>query len=532
MTHSKPISFLLTAIFASCSLLLTANAQMADQIKAALAGKEPELQQFYQKRNYQPVWDAARLQGLASFINSLDRHGLDPELFNFASWQTYWAGGYSAQMDVETTHLANFAIQALAYGFVAPNKVHPKWKEVPRSIPASDFLSAALNQPPHTFSNFLLAKAPPQDPKYINMVKKLSEYRQIQAVGGWKAIPNPRRPIYAGISYPDLNLLKARLKAEGDLPETPPVKNKKNIVEKLTSDALKSFQFRHGIDVDGALGPSTLKELNHPVKDRIDALIINLDRIRWMPRAYEQAERIEVNIAESALRVYNTRGWQSTMEVIVGVKGKHQTPVFRGDIKFLTFRPYWNVPNKIAKNEEIPSAFKKGYQEYFSKNDYEIVPYFGVGQDKVLPVTEENLHKVAAGKLHMRQGTGPTNALGLVKFIFPNDNAVYLHDTPNHSLFQKADRDLSHGCVRVSRPDRLAQMVLRPNRDENWTLAKVQQTMQDEANPAKKVNLEQPLPVYLMYWTAYIMNDKQQRVRFDQDIYGHDIVMKQLLGLQ
>ena len=528
--YSKSIKILLLTAVMVFGSMLHGQAQDAG-IKAAVANK-PDLQPFYQARNFQPVWDQARIQGLAAFIGSLDKHGLSPELFNLNQWRNFWTQGYSAQMDVETTHLAKFAIQALAYGFVDPRQVHPKWKEVPRAFSASEFLDAALQQPPSQFASFLLAKVPPQDTKYVNMVKKLADYRRIASMGGWRPIPNPGRPVRVGMPYADLNLLKARLKAEGDLPDTPPVKNKKNIVEQLTSDALKSFQFRHGIGVDGELGPNTLKELNHSTQDRVNTLIINLDRIRWMPRAYEQADRIEVNIAESALRVYNKRGWQSTMEVIVGVKGKHQTPVFRGDIKFLIFRPYWNVPNKIARDEEVPSAFEKGFEDYFARNNYEIVPYFGVSPDKVLPVTRENLEKVAKGSLHMRQGTGPSNALGLVKFIFPNDSAVYLHDTPNHSLFKKADRDLSHGCVRVSQPDRLAQMVLQSNRDQNWNLNSVKAAMQDETNPSNKVNLAEPLPVYLMYWTAYIMNDKYKRVRFDQDIYGHDVVMKQMFNLR
>ena len=163
------------------------------------------------------------------------------------------------------------------------------------------------------------------------------------------------------------------------------------------------------------------------------------------------------------------------------------------------------------------------------KNNYEIIKAFGVGPDKTLPVTEANLKKVAAGSLLMRQGTGPENALGLVKFIFPNDNSVYLHDTPDHNLFKMADRDLSHGCVRVSRPDELADIVLQRNQ-EGWNLHKVRAAMKDESNPNNKVDLARPLPVYLMYWTSFIMGDG--RVRFDQDIYGHDVVMKQRMRLR
>lgn len=498
------------------------------------AAKNNLLNDYYKARNFNPVWGPAHLSSLATFLRGLEAHGLSPNLFQLNVWEPFWVNPspdpkVQASVDVSTTHLALYAIQALAYGFVDPTEVHPKWKPVKRSVSASQFLDAAFQEPVSQFTPYLLEKVPPQDSRYRDMVKTLDRYRKIQSYGGWKPLPNPGRPIGPGVSYQDLDLLKARLQAEGDLPTTAPVKNRKKIFEQLTSDALKSFQFRHGITPDGYVGPNTLKEINIPTRERINTLIINLDRIRWMPRAYEQAEHVEVNIAESALRVYNRRKRITTMEVIVGVKGKHQTPVFHGDIKFLTFRPYWNVPNTIARDELIPEARKEDPVEYFRKNSYEVVPYFGVTQEKVLPVTPENLTKVAAGGLHMRQGTGPKNALGLVKFIFPNDNSVYLHDTPNHNLFKQADRDLSHGCVRVSRPDELAHIILQRN-PEDWNINAVRAAMNDETNPANKVHLASPLPVYLMYWTSFIMGDG--RVRFDQDIYGHDTIMKQRFGLR
>lgn len=508
------------------------EAQINGEIKKE-ATKNPLLNSFYSGRNYNPVWNPANLHSLAQFIESLDSHGLSPRLFQLDVWKPLWRDlnpdpVARAKIEVGTTHLALYAIQALAYGFVDPTEVHPKWKPIERKVTASQFLDAAFREPPSQLSDYLLAKVPPRDPRYSDMIKTLERYRKIQSFGGWKQLTDPRRPIGPGSSYQDLDLLKARLTAEGDLPETPPTRNRKKIVEPLTSDALKSFQFRHGITPDGYIGPATLKELNYSAQDRVNTLIINLDRIRWMPRAYEEEEHIEVNIAESALRVFSRSKRITTMEVIVGVKGKHQTPVFHGDMQFLTFRPYWNVPNSIAEKELVPEALEGDFMQYMESNSYEIVPFFGVAPDKTLPVTLENLQKVANGDLHMRQRTGPKNALGMVKFIFPNDNSVYLHDTADRSLFNQTDRDLSHGCVRVSRPAELAEIILRRNR-EGWNRAGVEAAMNDANNPANKVHLKEPLPVYLMYWTSFIMGDG--RVRFDQDIYGHDVVMKQRFGL-
>ncbi len=511
------------------------QAQVNVEIRNRVAS-DTLLKGFYEGRNYNPVWNAANLQGLSAFIRSLDGHGLGPHLFSLNEWEPIWQylppdPGAQADIDTKTTHLALYAIQSLAYGFVDPATVHPKWKDVPREIAASDFLNAALQQPPHTFANFLLSKVPPQDSRYADMVNTLQRYRKIQSFGGWKPLPNPGQAMGPGMSYRDLDLLKARLQAEGDLPETAQKRNRKNIFEQLTSDALKSFQFRHGIEVDGWVGPSTLRELNHSTQDRINTLIINLDRLRWMPRAFEQAEYVEVNIAEGALRVYNKRRRLTTMEVVVGVKGKHQTPVFHGNMKYMIFRPYWNVPPKIAREELVPSALKGDPAAYFSKNFYEIVWGYGAKPDATLPVNAENLQKVSEQKAYMRQKAGTHNAMGLVKFIFPNDNSVYLHDTSdeNKKLFQAADRDFSHGCVRVSRPDELANIILQRNR-EGWNIGSVGNAMNDVSNPDNKVDLATPLPVYLMYWTAFIMGDG--RVRFDQDIYGHDTVMKQYFRMQ
>jgi len=510
------------------------HAQLNSEIKAQ-AAKSKLLDEYYKARNYNPVWSPAHLGQLATFIRSLEAHGLSPNLFQLQVWEPVWMNPSpdpksQAGVEVGTTHLALFAIQALAYGFVDPTEVHPKWAPYPRAVSASQFLDAAFQQPPQTFAAYLLEKVPPQDARYQDMVRTLERYRKILSFGGWKPLPNPGQPVGPGVAYKDLDLLKARLQAEGDLPETPPVKNRKKIFEQLTSDALKSFQFRHGIDPDGYVGPKTLKELNIPTQNRVDALTINLDRLRWMPRSYEEAEHVEVNIAETALRVFNADGRITTMEVIVGVKGRHETPVFHGDIKFLAFRPYWNVPPTIAKKELMPEAFKGDFRAYMQTNNYEIISAFEVPAEQALPITEENMRKVADGKLLMRQGTGPGNALGLVKFIFPNDNSVYLHDTPNHELFKMADRDFSHGCVRVSRPDELALLILQRNEDFAWDMNAVRFAMNDETRPNLKVNLQRPMPVYLMYWTAFIMADG--RVRFDEDIYGHDVTMKQRFGIR
>ncbi|MCB1230467.1 MAG: L,D-transpeptidase family protein [Verrucomicrobiae bacterium] len=504
-------------------------AAVAAAIKAQVANEPAAIRGWYAERNYQPAWDGVMLSALAKFIANLDRHGLRPELFNLSRWQQTWQGlpptdADAAKLDIGTTHLALYAIQSLAYGFIDPASVHEKWKPISRTVSPVALLDEALRQGPGEFARWLEGAAAPPDVRYRDLVSTLARYREIAGLGGWKPLPSPTRNVGPGDPYPEVGLLRARLRAEGDLPADAR-KIRSKTIDAETADALKSFQFRHGIAPDAVMGPATMMELNHPVSHRVDTLIINLDRLRWMPRAYEQAEHLEVNIAEGALRLFTAGRSVDTVKVIVGVKGKHQTPVFHGDMRYLIFRPYWNVPISIAKKEVVPEALAD--PSYVSRNNYEVVRDFGAGPNDILPATPENLQKVASGALSIRQGTGPGNALGLVKFIFPNDNSVYLHDTPDHSLFNATDRDFSHGCVRVSEPAMLASFVLREN--DGWNINQIQAAMQDATRPNNKVNLVSPIPVYLIYWTSTIMDDG--RVRFDQDIYGHDGEMFAKFGL-
>jgi murein L,D-transpeptidase YcbB/YkuD len=504
------------------------------QIRAKANEAGSGIAAWYQARNFAPAWDGQRLGGLASFIQELEAHGLSPALFRLSEWDQQWRNpspdpAARAAVEVGTTQLALYAIQSLAYGFVDPTSVHPKWSDIPRKVTSYQFLDGALQVAPQQFAGFLLQKVPPQDERYAEMLKTLARYRKIDSLGGWRNLPATAQPAEAGSAYPEVKLLKSRLQAEGDLPggSVGSKRDKDRTIGNRTGDAIKSFQFRHGIDPDGALGPQTLAELNSSSKSRVNTLIINIDRLRWMPRAYEETEHIEVNIGEGALRMFDKRRQITVMPVIIGVKGKHQTPVFHGDIKYLIFRPYWNVPLSIAKTEIVPKA-SGNPAGYMTSHNYEIVPSYGASESQILPNTAANLQKTASGSLLIRQSAGPDNSLGLVKFIFPNDNSVYLHDTPDHSLFKATDRDFSHGCVRVSRPDELANLLLQ--RNGGWDINKVRGSMQDVNTPNRKEDFSRSMPVYLVYWTSTIMGDK--RVRFDQDIYGHDSIMFQKFGLQ
>lgn len=515
--------------FLSLAFALPAGAQDI-RSQAARAGKG--VSSWYAARNYQPVWSGEYLGGLAQFLQALDGHGLSPNLFQFQAWDAQWRNpsadpGKRAEVEVGTTQLALYAIQSLAYGFVNPKDVHPKWAEISRQVTSYQFLDQALRAGPSQFAATLLQQVPPQDGRYADMVKTLKRYRDINQMGGWRDLPGTAQPAGPGTKYPELSLLTSRLQAEGDLPGGT-AKSRKGTIDNRTGDAIKSFQFRHGIEPDGFIGASTLEELNTDTSVRVNQIIINIDRLRWMPRSWEDREHIEVNIAENALRVYRDQREIAVMPTVVGMKGISETPVFHGKVQDVYFRPTWNIPTSIAKRKLIPAAFSDpaGPDAYMRTNNYQIISSYG--SSSVLANTTDNLNKVASGALLMRQGSGPNNSLGLIKFIFPNDSAVYLHDTNHPELFQRADRDYSSGCVRVARPVELAQFILREN--PGWTAQSIRATMDDPNVNDRRERLNTTTSVYLNYWTCTIMGDG--RVRFDKDIYGHDVTMFQKFGLQ
>lgn len=502
---------------------------IAAALRKALGSKADRISTWYANRNHVPAWKPDMARAAIDYTRQLPRHGLDAFLFDIAAVEAAWTRSADSDADIAardllTTQLAYRVIDTLARGYVDPSKLHAKWKNLPpRVADPFELIDRALVLTPEELPA-MFDRAAPRDPRYGKLVATLARYREISDLGGWRELPEPGQVLKKGDRYVGVGLLRARLRAEGDLPESAS-RVVPGSIDDETDRAVKAFQFRHGIDPDGVIGPKTLSELNSPVTHRINALIVNLERLRWMHYGAETREWVEVNIAESVLRMFRGPTHLGTMNVIIGKKGKTQTPLFHGDIKYLIFRPYWNVPVSIARDEIGPAAERD--PNYLVRNNYEIVPRFGVSSSEVLAITSGTIAAMRAGRLSVRQATGPNNALGLVKFIFPNDSAIYLHDTPNRSLFERTNRDFSHGCVRVSDPSRLAEFSLGAN--SNWDPASIDAALNDTSRPNRQVNLERSIPVYLTYWTATILDDG--RVRFDQDLYEHDRALRAELGL-
>jgi murein L,D-transpeptidase YcbB/YkuD len=311
------------------------------------------------------------------------------------------------------------------------------------------------------------------------------------------------------------------LKLVGDLPAEANVPADSQIYEGALVDAVKIFQHRHGRDPSGRIDAQTLVDLNVPLSRRVEQMRLTLERWRWMPDSYQKSP-IVANIPEFRLRAYDKDfNIAVTMNVVVGKSYGHNTPVFNDTMKYVVFRPYWEVPYSITRAELIPHILRD--PDYLAKKGFEVVD----SRQTVVAegtVTSEELTQLRAGKLFIRQKPGPTNALGRVKFLFPNSYNVYMHDTPSPEFFAKSRRDFSHGCIRLERPADLALWVLRDN--PGWTAERIRAAM--DGATSQQVNLVHPIPVLILYATVIVLEDGL--VHFYDDIYGHDASLEKVLA--
>jgi murein L,D-transpeptidase YcbB/YkuD len=301
------------------------------------------------------------------------------------------------------------------------------------------------------------------------------------------------------MSSPDIAIIKKRLAVTGDVSAG----DTSQVFSDTLVTAVKNFQARHGFNETGIISDSLIKEMNVPVEKRIEQLLMNMDRMRWLANN-PTGNLIVVNIPEFVLHVYEGKQKIYDIDVVVG-KESHNTMMFNGDLNQVVFSPYWNVPPSIVAKEILPAMEKN--PNYLAKENMEIT-----GNDDGLPV--------------IRQRPGPGNALGKVKFLFPNSFNIYLHDTPAKSLFNKDKRAYSHGCIRVREPEKLANYVLR-NQPE-WTPEKISEAM--NSGEEKYVKVKDPIPVVITYYTAWV--DESGRLNFREDIYGHDAKLAQKMFAQ
>lgn len=366
----------------------------------------------------------------------------------------------------------------------------------------------------------LAALVAPRWRAYTDLQSALQRYRGLAALP-LDTLPTPVRSVREGEVYGGARALHARLAAEGDLaPGTPAPEN--DTLDTALVDGLRRFQARHGLEVDGILGANTTRALQVPLAARVRQIELALERLRWLS-GYPDSDVLLVNVpmfrlwaweagALDALPVFTTR-------VIVGVAMRTPTPVFTALVNQVIFRPYWNVPRSIAVNEILPRARRDA--GYLARNNYEIVQGDG-DRAPVLPLNAASLALVASGTARIRQRPGPGNALGLLKFDFPNPYSVYMHDTPGRQLFERAERDLSHGCVRVDDPESLAEWVLR---ESGWFRQAIVDATQTPVS--RIVPVRRPIRVFMHYATAAVNADGS--VLFAEDLYKRDPVLDRAL---
>lgn len=349
------------------------------------------------------------------------------------------------------------------------------------------------------------------DPLLDRLAAALPLYRQLAddpatRVAWNEALPSfGGRKLEPGEPWAGLALLIRRLAILGDLPantETPPRYEGKLV------DGILAFQRRHGLEPDGVIGKDTLAQLNIDPTRRVRQIELNIERLKEVPFA---PRRLLVNVPEFVLRALELDEEKLRMRIVVGSAMKTRTTLFVADMRFIEFSPYWNVPPSIARNETIPKL--RSDPAYFDEQGFEFYSRAG-GVDTTL--SEANLEGVLEGRLRIRQRPGPKNALGGIKFVFPNHDNIYLHHTPAVRLFNKARRDFSHGCIRVDEPLALAQFVLA-NQPE-WDEERIKAAMAKGVSAT--LRLQEPLPVVIAYLTALVGDDG--RVRFFPDIYGFD----------
>jgi len=352
---------------------------------------------------------------------------------------------------------------------------------------------------------------------YRGLVTTLAAYRRLAAGAPPLALEIPETSVKPGAPFGAVVPVFERLRLLGDLPSSAATPADPTTYGGPVVDGLKRFQARHGLEPDGVLGRATAAALNVPLDRRVRQLELALERLRWLPHLREDGF-LGVNIP-----MFRLWGWDTVpldgapaldMAAIVGTALNTQTPVFVEEMRHLIFRPSWNVPRSIVRDEILPALARD--PEYLTRNDMEILA--GAGDEApAVAADEDGLAGLREGRYRVRQRPGPKNALGSVKFIFPNDEAVYMHGTPAVSLFDRARRDFSHGCIRVQDPVALAEWTLRDQPE--WTRERILAAINDDRS--LQVNLTRPVQVALLYLTAAV-TPRTGVVHFADDIYGHD----------
>ena len=489
---------------------------------AGIALQQPvALVQFYDQRAYEPAWlDTDGLlppaDALLKTVANAGREGLRATDYHHneiskaldairvepvASIQQW------ADLDLLLTDTWLTYASHLLSGRLSPQKVDPQWTIKPRSRDLAAMLKEALEKNDVTAALDALS---PTNTAYVRLRTALADYRELEKKGGWTRI-SPGPTLAKGVRHPRVKEVRARLRVTGELVKgTTDTRGAEDLFDEGLRQAVRRFQQRHGLPDNGAVGAETLAELNVPVSQRMRQIAVNMERWRWLPDDLGQ-RYILVNIPDFSMSVVEGSQRVLDAKVIVG-KSVLQTPVFTANMSYLVLSPRWNVPQTIAVKDKLPELRRDAYA--LARQNIRI---YNQGKNEIDPRSVDwNTVSINNFPYRLRQDPGPRNALGKVKFMFPNPYNVYLHDTPSHDLFNRSQRTFSHGCIRISKPIELAEYLLKG--DQRWTRDAI--LTASTSGRERIVQLPEEVPVHIVYWTAWVAEDGA--VNFRNDIYERD----------
>lgn len=480
---------------------------------------------FYAERKFKPAWSDdfgpfPYVEDFLDVIRNAHLEGLRPEDYHLHRIEVILAGLYESLLSAKSPDIVNLAeldlmlsdafllyASHLLHGRVDHRNVYPGWVIYQRSADLTAILHNALASENMEES---LEELTPFHAGYAGLKEKLIMYRRIAEQGGWPQIPEG--PKMKKGSYGNrVALLRQRLSVTGDLVSAR--ENTYNVFDQELEKAVKCFQERHGLKTDGTVGRSTLESLNVPIGKRIQQIVLNMDRMRWLPD--DLGERyVFVNIADFHLEVVDDDREVMTMKIIAG-KHDWRSCVLSAKMTYLELNPYWKVPDSIAEKEILPQVKKN--PEYLAEKKIKMFRNWNDQGKEIDPKTVDwSRIRKKNFPYKFRQEPGPGNPLGRVKFIFPNECEIYLHDTPTRHLFGRPRRDFSHGCIRIEKPMDLATYLLKDK--GTWTHKKILAEIKKETRQV--VMLSRPLDVHIFYGTAWV--DGEGNLQFRNDIYHID----------
>lgn len=483
------------------------------------------LTRFYSENNFTPVWSSKQdVETLLHALADSRSEGLEPHAYHVEMLNERYTALKDGDADSDKTAafdilLTNAFLRYstdMRIGRISPRNGDGagNWKLEAPSFDAVAYLQEAFHS--LTIAR-ALAELPPPHKEYTTLREMLHDFQnRAQATTEWPTIALDTIKIEPGMSNPQIPILRKRLSLTGEIAEG--IDLESPVLDDVLVEALKKFQESQGLLVDGVLGKKTIATLNMSPRDRVRQIIVNMERWRWVPRQLEPS-RIMINISGQWLELFDNNIEIMSMPVIVGTR-TNKTPSLRSSVVSLVLNPHWTLPYSIASKEVLPKLKKN--PNYLAEQEMHILN--GNGDIEYPEFIDWSQYGQRYFPYTLRQAAGPRNPLGRIKFNMINSDDIYLHDTNSRSLFARSNRALSHGCIRLQRPFDLALYVLRDQ--SRWNKEKLEKAI---ATPETQyVNVRTPVPVYLLYWTAW--KDANGVAQFRDDIYARDHALLTALG--